>query len=323
MKVSKGMLNDIASSTGFRADIIEKVIQLLHLLNTFNEHPFLRTRWALKGGTALNLFVLKMPRLSVDIDLNYIGAVDRETMMSERPKVEQAVQGVFSREGFTVKRIPSEHAGGKWRLAYSSVVGEIGNLDVDLNFMFRQPLWDLKIVNSHPLGHYQAKDVPVVDIHELTAGKLAALFSRHEARDLFDAQQVLGQVNLDQRQLRIAFVVYGAMNRKDWRTISLDDVSFGHEELKQKLIPVIQPQFISGHEKVVPIGQNLVEECQRKLSIVFPLLDNEIKFLDFILEKGEIEPSLLTPDTDLQERIKRHPMLQWKAMNARKYFGVR
>jgi hypothetical protein len=35
----------------------------------------------LKGGTALNLFVLDVPRLSVDIDLNYIGAADRETML--------------------------------------------------------------------------------------------------------------------------------------------------------------------------------------------------------------------------------------------------
>ena len=57
-----------------------------------------------------------MPRLSVDIDLNYIVAVDREAMLAERPQVEQAVHAVFSREGMTVTRLPDEHAGGKWRL---------------------------------------------------------------------------------------------------------------------------------------------------------------------------------------------------------------
>ena len=80
-------------------------------------------RIALKGGTALNLFVLDVPRLSVDIDLNVVGAVERETMLSERPKVEQALGAVCSRLGLQVRRAPGEHAGGKWRLAYSSSFG--------------------------------------------------------------------------------------------------------------------------------------------------------------------------------------------------------
>jgi len=66
----------------------------------------------LKGGTALNMFVLDLPRLSVDIDLNYVGALDREGMLAERPRIEQAAQAVFSREGFTARRIPDEHAAG-------------------------------------------------------------------------------------------------------------------------------------------------------------------------------------------------------------------
>ena len=48
-------------------------------------HPFLGTRMALKGGTALNLFVLDFPRLSVDIDLNYVGSSDRATSPSAAP----------------------------------------------------------------------------------------------------------------------------------------------------------------------------------------------------------------------------------------------
>jgi hypothetical protein len=51
-------------------------------------HPFLKQRIVLKGGTALNAFVLHLPRLSVDIDLNYIGSSDREVMLAERPKAE-------------------------------------------------------------------------------------------------------------------------------------------------------------------------------------------------------------------------------------------
>ncbi len=96
----------IAASTGFRAEMIEKVLHLLNLLDQLNRHPMLKGKWVLKGGTALNLFVFDLPRLSVDIDLNYVGALEREAMLADRPKVEQAAQAVFSREGFTTKRVP-------------------------------------------------------------------------------------------------------------------------------------------------------------------------------------------------------------------------
>lgn len=59
-----------AGSMGFRAEIVEKVIQLIGLLNELFDNSFLRQRLVLKGGTALNLFYFNLPRLSVDIDLN-------------------------------------------------------------------------------------------------------------------------------------------------------------------------------------------------------------------------------------------------------------
>lgn len=153
-------------------------MQLLNLLNILNSHPVLKGKLALKGGTALNLFVFDVPRLSVDIDLNYIGALDREEMLEDRSKVEQAMQAVFQREGFTVRRVLSDHAGGKWRLSYQSYTGDSENLEVDINFMFRQPLWDVVCIDLRPLGKFQAKNIPVFNSCELFSGKLAALFSR-------------------------------------------------------------------------------------------------------------------------------------------------
>ena len=81
MRFSRELLTREAQATGFRPEILEKVFQLLHLLQSFLRHPFLRDRIVLKGGTALNLFYFDVPRLSVDIDLNYVGAVDRQTML--------------------------------------------------------------------------------------------------------------------------------------------------------------------------------------------------------------------------------------------------
>ena len=115
-----------------------------------------------------------MPRLSVDIDLNYVGSADRETMLAERPQIEQAMHAVFERQELTIRRMPTEHAGGKWSLRYHSATGQMGNLEVDLNCMYRFPLWPVISMDSHFVGSWQATDVPVIDIHELAAGKLAA-----------------------------------------------------------------------------------------------------------------------------------------------------
>ena len=115
-------------ATGFPGDTLEKVFRLMSLLDALNTHPFLKQRLALKGGTALNLFLFDVPRVSVDIDLNYMGTTDRDIMLAERPKVEQAVRAVCSREELLVKRVPSEHAGGKWRLTYTASHWRLGQL---------------------------------------------------------------------------------------------------------------------------------------------------------------------------------------------------
>lgn len=113
MTVSRDEILAIAADTGFYSVMLEKVVRLIGLLNLLNTHPYLKGRWALKGGTALNLFFVTMPRLSVDIDLNYVGALDRDAMVEERPRVEQALHAVFSRDGFNVRRMPTDHSRGQ------------------------------------------------------------------------------------------------------------------------------------------------------------------------------------------------------------------
>lgn len=317
MRISKEKLLSEAEATEFRAEILEKVIFLLNLLEGFRDHPFLKGRLALKGGTALNLFIFDLPRLSIDIDLNYIGALEREIMLAERPKIEEAIRAVCAREEFTIRSFPQEHAGGKWSLRYESALGQGGNLEVDINFMFRIPLWPVMIRDSQQIGSYSAKGIMVLDIHELAAGKIIALLARHQARDLFDSHQILTRGDLNQESLRLAFVIYGAMNRKDWRTISLDDVAFEMGKLENHLIPLLRRDYLTNTGEPGILGNRLIQECRQALDVVLPLSKTEMEFLNLLLEKGEINPSLLTANEDLAERITRHPLLQWKALNVR------
>ena len=322
VRFSQSEIMPVVESTGFRPEMVEKVFHLLNLLNGLNAHPYLKGKWVLKGGTAVNLFLFSLPRLSVDIDLNYVGALDREEMLRDRPKIEQAAQAVFSREGFTVKRVPLEHAGGKWRLRYQSFTGQSGNLEFDLNFMFRQPLWDIHHSDSHLLGNFQAAMIPVLNLHELAAGKLAALLSRRQARDLFDCHRILHLDNLDRERLRLAFIVYGGMNRKNWRTVSIEDIDFNAAELAKQLLSTLHIRTRQEHDDPAEYGARLVDECRQAMSAVLPFTDAERQFLELLVERGEIKPELLTNDAELQDRIRNQPLLEWKAVNVRKHKGL-
>ncbi len=325
MRLSHERLLNEAAATGFRAEILEKSIQLTSLLDALNAHPHLRDRWALKGGTALNLFHFDLPRLSVDADLNYVGAAGREEAMADRPQVERALHAVFVREGFAVTRVPTSHAGGKWRLRYAAAAGGEANLKVDLNLMLRVPLWPVERRTSVPVGSFTAARIPLLERHELAAGKLAALLARHASRDLVDAHRLLTRMPeapLDVERLRLAFVVYGGLNPKDWRTVSPADVDFTQDELEDQLVPVLR--VVEGRDAArdPDWATRLVEETRDALAIVLPLAENEQEFLVRLLDRGEIVPALLTDDPGMQERLSNNPGLLWKALNVRRHFGL-
>lgn len=322
MRLTLEDLQREAAATGFPTETLEKAIRLLSLLDTLRSHNFINPRIALKGGTALNLFVFDVPRLSIDIDLNYIGSVDRAVMLAERPKIEQAVQAVCEREGLTVKRLPEDHAGGKWRLTYTSSTGGSGTLEIDMNFIHRTALWPVRISDSRRIGSYQATQIPVLDLHELAGGKLAALLSREASRDLFDTCELLRRTDLDQPRLRLAFVVYGGANRKDWRMVSLDNVGVDAKELQRQLLPTVRREIGTVRKDLRAWGEQLVTECRSLLAAVLPLTAHEREFIERLNDRGEVVPELLTNDPVMQATIRDHPALRWKALNVREHRGL-
>ena len=145
MRLSRESLLREAAATSFRPEVLEKVFLLLDLLEAVNAHPELSGKLALKGGTALNLFLFDVPRLSVDIDFNYISNMDitgnpdaansrgLSAMQADRPQVERAMDLTARRLGLlpqTAKK--QEHAGRSWTFRYLSALGGESNLKVDL-----------------------------------------------------------------------------------------------------------------------------------------------------------------------------------------------
>jgi predicted nucleotidyltransferase component of viral defense system len=316
MKYSSEQLINFSQSTGFRAEILEKVLLLMDLLDAFVADHILKDNIVLKGGTALNLFYLNLPRLSVDIDLNYIGEVDREKMLKARSVIEDEITNICELQGFAIYRKPTVHAGGKVVWRYPSALGNNGNLEIDLNFMYRVPLLPISAKQSCAINNRFVENIPVLDIHELTAGKLSALIDRTLGRDLFDTYNLFTNETLDLEKLRLVFTVYAGMHRKkDFRLIQPKQLSFDFKELQNRLLPLLSKQILISIEDKQQWTKAMLSEVHDKINTLMPFRENEKGFLDALLNFGEIKPEFLTGDLEFQEKVNLHPAIKWTAYN--------
>lgn len=147
--------------------------------------------FALKGGTAINLFIRSMPRLSVDIDLTYIPINDRETALREISKglgrikadLEKSIPGIIvtavSREGEDAK-INCQFQKAQIKIEVNTTTRGTIN-DPDLLKV------DKKVQES--FGKFAA--IKVVSMAELYGGKICAALDRQHPRDLFDVKLLL------------------------------------------------------------------------------------------------------------------------------------
>ena len=87
MQMDRMTLGRMAKEMGFVRDTLEKVCRLTDVLKFMEEDDLLAKSIALKGGTAINLTIFDLPRLSVDIDLDYCKSIEREEMLTDRKKI--------------------------------------------------------------------------------------------------------------------------------------------------------------------------------------------------------------------------------------------
>lgn len=316
-------LQRIAAETRLPAATLEQVLRLLDVLQAIAEDRDLKSRVALKGGTALNVFHLRLDRLSVDIDLNYFGAVDRAAMEADRPMVDEALLRLLEAQGYQVRRQPPGHAGGKWVARYSSALGGGASIEVDLNYMARGPLFGVQTMTSTPLGGVSATGISVLALHEVVAGKLVALLDRRAARDLFDARRILETQTLDWSLVRVGVLAWSAAGRRDWREASLDDIGGDARDLRQKLAICLPQDFFEAAGGVDRWIADSVAICRAGLAPLFERTVGEAAFLDRLLDAGEVDPSGLGASDAVKAHVAAMPMLAWKAQNVRTHLQTR
>ena len=106
---NKQALDIIAKEQGFIRDNLEKVMRLVEILNYFHDSPLLSKSLVLKGGTAINLTVFQLPRLSVDIDLDFTVDCDRESMLSIRQEVNNEILRYMESDGSRIWCLAPRH----------------------------------------------------------------------------------------------------------------------------------------------------------------------------------------------------------------------
>lgn len=100
LQYDKNEIGKIAKEYGFVRDTFEKVLRLKDILKFFNNYEELKEHLLLKGGTAINLTVFDLPRLSVDIDMDYIPNDTRENMLLVRERLTAIIIDYMGIEGY-------------------------------------------------------------------------------------------------------------------------------------------------------------------------------------------------------------------------------
>jgi CRISPR-associated protein Cas5 subtype I-B len=286
---------------------VEKAFRLVQLLEEINNHAFLRERLALKGGTALNIVLWDAPRLSVDIDFNYIGSTDKETMLREQKEIDAALQSIFRslRYDFEVQR---KYANWTYSLQYVPFNAKTPeeSLEVEINYILRVALFPIQQTPAKRLfPSLIVSSLRLLSTEEIAAAKFSALLSRAIPRDLFDSYQlVLRSDRLDLRSLRAGFVFYRCLQEEGFAESSVEAIdSIADSEVRGAIGQLLRRdvQFDILHAKRV---------VKDFLSSLLTLSEREQMFVDNLSRK-KYTPELLFEGGQNLQQIRQHPRVQW------------
>ena len=256
--------------------------------------------FALKGGTAINLFLRDMPRLSVDLDLVFVDhRLGRDEALARINDVIRGAVDRLKKRGFQT-HAPIVTDAGETKLFVRRDKLEV---KVEVNFVFRGTVHPVRTTSLTPKARETLLadlELPVVSLEDLYGGKLVAALDRQHPRDLFDVMALFLHGGITP-EIRRSFVVYLASHNRPIHEVlfpNLRDVSGEYERTFKGMTaePVELKSLLSARERMVAELQAGLNAAER----------------EFLLSLARNEPNW---DLLGIEHLEHLPGIRWKLEN--------
>jgi predicted nucleotidyltransferase component of viral defense system len=257
--------------------------------------------FALKGGTAINLFVRDMPRLSVDIDLAYLPVEDRDTSLVA---IDQALGSIAADIEQHIPRTAIQYSvlkGTDKRFKLLVRQEEI-SVKIEVTPVLRGSVFQAETcqLSARAADTFGFVRMSVLSFADLYAGKMCAALDRQHPRDLYDVYWLLRQEGMDDR-LKNAFLVY----------------LMGHNRpMAELLAPQVQDIAPQYHTELagmvaVPVELAQLRETLPELVRVIrtAMTDGDKRFLLALKRGNQNWRDFAIPEAE------RLPAIQWKMLN--------
>lgn len=314
LDITRSYINETAKKKGFQRDTLEKVIRLYYVLKDISENSLFRDNLALKGGTAINLAYFNLPRLSVDIDMDFTRSGKMQDILPFRQEIKDTLFDLLQSQGYTVGKLGKElHTLDQWTFNYQSVAGNNDHIKIELNYGIRNHILPI-VTKDICLNIVSDTGIKIPTLHpcELFATKINALIERAAVRDLFDIYSLSKSELLSSPQekelLKKGIIFYQTIGVEGAAKKEIDIskiIDIQPSKIKSQLMPLLP----SG-KKYFPIDE-AKESTIQYLKSVLTLSQQEREYMESFCE-NIYKPELLFSDAAIIDRIANHPMAIWK-----------
>jgi predicted nucleotidyltransferase component of viral defense system len=258
--------------------------------------------FALKGGTAINLFVRNMPRLSVDIDLTYLPVEGRPASLAA---IDAALRRIADRVRANINQSRVTETRFEGEVTKLLVRADGVQIKIEVTPVLRGCVFEPELRCVAPMveDNFGFAEMRLVSFADLYAGKAVAALDRQHPRDLFDARDLLANEGIDDA-LRRAFIVYMLSHDRPMSevlTARRKDISAefmrGFDGMTDKPVSI---------EELLAAREALISDIVGKMPV-----DHRRILISF--ERGEPEWSLLG-----LPHVVELPAVKWRQLNLNK-----
>ena len=287
---NKVEIGRIAQQYGFVRDTFEKVLRLKEILRFLNEEEYLKKHLLLKDGTAIKLTIFHLPRLSVDIDMDYTPNDTKEDMIAARERISALIKEYMEAEGYHLSNGSRfTHSLDAFYYQYQNSGGNKDMIKIELNYSLRAHIFELEYRRILPEIFDDGMTIRTVAPMEIFAAKGNALISRAAARDLYDWGNLIAEKLFEEERdlFRKCFAFYSTISaetiNRTFDTSAIDSLTF--TKIRRDLFPVLsrKDNFMLEKRK---------EQAKVYITELMQLTNQEQEYIERFIAK-EYKPELL------------------------------